>query len=57
MRRFKSQSHAQRFLVCHGVVNNLFQLGRLMMKARNYRILSERTFVEWDRISCVQNLG
>ncbi len=35
MRRFKSQHHAQRFLACHGVVNNLFRLGRHMMKAKN----------------------
>jgi len=56
MRRFKSQHHAQRFLSCHGVVNNLFRLGRHMMKARNYRILRERSFIEWDRVSCVQNM-
>ena len=28
MRRFKSQGQAQRFLSCHGVVNNMFRLGR-----------------------------
>ena len=27
MRKFKSQGQAQRFLSCHGVVNNLFRLG------------------------------
>lgn len=46
MRAFKSQGHAQRFLSCHGVVNNLFRLGRHSMKARNYRVLLERAFVE-----------
>ncbi len=56
MRRFKSQRHAQRFLACHGVVNNLFRLGRHMMKAKNYRTLRNRSFNEWDRASCVQNL-
>ncbi len=56
MRRFKFQHHAQRFLACHGVVNNLFRLGRHMMKAKNYRTLRNRSFVEWDRVSCVQNL-
>ena len=56
MRRFKSQHHAQRFLACHGVVNNLFRLGRHMMKAKNYRILRERSFVEWDRVSCTENI-
>ena len=28
MRRFKSHGQAQRFLSCHGIVNNLFRLGR-----------------------------
>jgi putative transposase len=28
MRKFKSQGQAQRFLSCHGVVNNLLRLGR-----------------------------
>ncbi len=55
MRRFKSQHHAQRFLAFHGIVNNLFRLGRHMMKARNYRILLDRSFVEWDRVSSTQS--
>jgi putative transposase len=53
MRRFKSQGQAQRFLSCHGIVNNLFRLGRHHMKASNYRILRERAFYEWARVSCV----
>ncbi len=56
MGRFKSQGHAQRFLTGHGIVNNLFRLGRHVMKAKNYRILRDRSFLEWDRASCVQNL-
>jgi len=56
MRRFKSQGHAQRFLSCHGVVNNLFRLGRHLMKAKNYRTLRERAFNEWAQVSSVQNL-
>jgi putative transposase len=56
MRRFKSQGHAQRFLSCHGVVNNLFRLGHHLMRAKNYRTLRERAFNEWTRVSCVQNL-
>jgi len=31
MRRFKSHGQAQRFLSCHGIVNNLFTLGRHKM--------------------------
>lgn len=57
LRRFKSQHQAQRFLSYHGGVNNLFRLGRHMMKAKNYRILRERSFTEWDRVSCVQNIA
>ena len=56
MRRFKSQGQAQRFLSCHGTVNNLFRLGRHLMKAKNYRTLRERAFAEWARASYIQNL-
>jgi len=56
MRKFKSQGQAQRFLFCHRVVNNLFRLGRDSMKASNYRVFLDRAFVEWGRVSCVQNL-
>ena len=44
MRRFKSQGQAQRFLSCHGVVNNLFRIGRHVMNAHNYRIFRKRAF-------------
>ena len=57
MRKFKSQGQAQRFLSCHGVVNNLFRLGRHLMKANNYRLIRDRSFVEWNRVSYVQNLA
>ena len=57
MRRFKSQHQAQRFLTCHGVVNNLFRLGRHLMRAKNYRVLRGRAFVEWERASCIQNMA
>jgi putative transposase len=57
MRKFKSQGQAQRFLSCHGVVNNLFRLGRHLMKASNYRLFRDRSFVEWITVSCVQNLA
>jgi putative transposase len=57
MRRFKSQGQAQRFLCCHGTVNNLLRLERHLMKASNYRMFRERSFAEWTRVSCVQNLS
>jgi putative transposase len=57
MRKFTSPGQAQRFASCHGVVNNLFQLGRRLVKASNYRVFRKRAFVEWGRASCVQNLA
>lgn len=57
MRKFKSQGQAQRFLSCHGVVNNLFRLGRHLMKANNYRFIRDKSFIEWNRASYVQNLA
>ena len=57
MRRFKSQGQAQRFLACHGVVNNLFRLSRHQMQAHHYRILRDRAFSELARVSCAQNLA
>jgi len=43
MRKFKSHGQAQRFLFCHGVVNNLFGHGRHLMKAKNYRRFRQRS--------------
>jgi putative transposase len=57
MRKCKSQGQAQRFLSCHGVINNLFRLGRHLMKASNYRVFRDRAFVEWGRASYVQTLA
>ena len=33
MRRLKSVGHAQRFLSVHGLVQNLFRLGRHLLRA------------------------
>jgi putative transposase len=57
MRKFTSQGQAQGFLPCHGMVNNLFRLGRHLMKASHYRVFLDRVFVEWGRANCVQNLA
>ena len=57
MRKFKSRGQAHRFLSYHGVVINLFRLGRHLMKASNYRVFRDRAFVEWDRASCIQNFA
>jgi len=57
MRGFESHGQAQRSLSCHGIVNNLFRLGRHLMKAKNYRTFRQRSFAEWDRASCIQNIA
>jgi putative transposase len=56
MRPFKSQGQAQRFLSCHGVVNNLFRFGRHLMQAKHYLTFRDRAFSEWSQVSCAQNL-
>ena len=48
MRRFKSVKQAQRFLVAHAAVSNLFNLGRHKVGAQHYRDLRISAFTEWD---------
>jgi putative transposase len=52
MRRFKSWWQAQRFLTVHGVVGNLFRIGRHLLQAANQRLLRSRAFVEWNAVTC-----
>lgn len=47
MRCFKSSRQAQCFLGVHAAVNNLFNLGRHLVSAKNYRMLRMRAFVSW----------
>ena len=42
MRRFKSAAHAQRFLSVHGPVQNLFRVGRHLLRAAHHRLLRAR---------------
>jgi len=51
MRRFKSAGQAQRFLSIHGVVRNLFNLGRHRLRAGNYRLLCGRAFAVWIEVA------
>ena len=48
MRRFKSVGHAQRFLSTHAFVQNLFRVGRHLLRAGHHRLLRMRSFVVWD---------
>ena len=47
MRKFKSIQQAQRFLNVHSAVYNLFNLGRHLISAKNYRLLRMRAFTSW----------
>ena len=49
MRRFKSMKQAQRFLGPHAAVQNLFNLGRHLVRAQHYRDLRISAFSEWNR--------
>ena len=55
MRRFKSPCQAQRFLSAHGPINNLFRVGRHLLKAKHYRFFRDRAFSLWEEVTCVQN--
>src|SRR6266571_7556787 len=44
MRRFKSACQAQRFLSLPGLVQNLFRVGRHLLRSTNQRLLRSRSF-------------
>ena len=52
MRRFKSAAHAQRFLSVHGLVHNLFRVGRHLLRAAHHRVLRTRSFGVWHEVTC-----
>ena len=52
MRRFKSAAHAQRFLSVHGPIQNLFRVGRHLLRAVHHRWLRTRSFRIWDEVTC-----
>ena len=52
MRGFKSSAQAQRFLSVHGITQNLFRVGRHLLRAANYRMLRARAFVVWNAVTC-----
>ena len=52
MRRFMSVGHAQRFLSVHGLVRNLFRVGRHLLRAVHHRLLRTRSFRVWDAVTC-----
>ena len=52
MRKFKSPGQAQRFLSVHGLVQNLFRVGRHLLQARHHRELRGRAFLAWNVVTC-----
>jgi putative transposase len=52
MRRFKSSAQAQRFLSVHGITQNLFRVGRHLLRAANQRTLRARAFLVWNAATC-----
>ena len=50
MRRFRSAAHLQRFASVHGVVQNLFRVGRHLLRAAHHRLLRARSFVSGMRL-------
>ncbi len=53
LRKFTSAAHAQRFLSVHGVVLNLFRLGRHLLRAVHHRLLRTGAFGVWREVTCV----
>lgn len=56
MRRFKSLKQAQRFLSVHGSVNNLFRLGRHLLRACHFRMFRAKAFSEWQQVKCAYSI-
>ena len=52
MRRFKSAAHAQLFLSVHGLVQNLFRVGRQLVRAAHHRSLRTHSFRVWEEVTC-----
>jgi len=52
MRRFKSAAHLQRFASVHGVVQNLFRVGRHLLRAVHYRLMRMRSLGMWNEVTC-----
>ena len=51
MRGVKSTDHAQRFLYVHGVIQNLFRVGRHLLRSVHHRMLRARSFTVWADVT------
>ena len=53
MRRVKSAAHVQCFASGHGLVQNLFRVGRHLARSPHHRLLQTYAFHVWDAVTCV----
>ena len=51
MRCFTSAAQLQRFASVHVIVQNLFRVGRHLLRSAHHRLLRTRAFVEWDAVT------
>ena len=51
MRGFTSSAHAQRYLHVHGVIQNLFRVGRHLLRSGHHRMLRARAFTVWAAVT------
>ena len=51
MRGFTSLAQAQRFLHVHGVIQNLFRVGRHLLRSVHHRMLRARSFTVWAAVT------
>lgn len=52
IRRCKSSRQAQRFLSVHGVIENLFRVGRHLLQAVHHRLFRQRALSVWAEVTC-----
>ena len=51
MRDFTSPFQAQRFLHVHRVIQNLFRVGRHLLRSVHHRMLRARSFTVWAAVT------
>ena len=51
MRGFTSSAHAQWFLHVHGIIHNLFRVGRHRLRSVHHRMLRARSFTVWAEVT------
>ncbi len=57
MRGFKSAAQAQRFWPVHGVIQNLFRVGRHLLRSASHRMLRTHSLLVWHETTCAFSIG